>query len=149
MGLDMYLTKKRDEEVGYWRKANQIHRWFVSNVQGGKDDCGEYAVPRAKLMELKVICETVLNASKLVKGEIANGKTLNKSTGVWEPIMEAGEYIEDPTVAKNLLPVFEGYFFGSYDYNQYYLEDIKETLKILEPLLKDDDEGNVYYSSSW
>ena len=32
MGLDMYLTLKRkghdDEEVGYWRKANAVHRWF-------------------------------------------------------------------------------------------------------------------------
>ena len=25
------------EEVGYWRKANQIHRWFVENVQKGED----------------------------------------------------------------------------------------------------------------
>ena len=29
------------EELGYWRKANQIHRWFVENVQDGVDNCGE------------------------------------------------------------------------------------------------------------
>ena len=28
-----------DEEVGYWRKANAIHKWFVDNVQDGNDDC--------------------------------------------------------------------------------------------------------------
>ena len=27
------------EQVGYWRKANQIHNWFVENVQDGEDDC--------------------------------------------------------------------------------------------------------------
>lgn len=25
--------------VGYWRKANAIHGWFVKHVQGGKDEC--------------------------------------------------------------------------------------------------------------
>jgi hypothetical protein len=24
--------------VGYWRKANAIHRWFVEHVQDGNDD---------------------------------------------------------------------------------------------------------------
>ena len=36
----------------YWRKANQIHKWFVDNVQGGNDNCGEYYVSHEKLREL-------------------------------------------------------------------------------------------------
>ena len=36
----------------YWRKANQIHKWFVDNVQGGNDNCGEYYVSHEKLQEL-------------------------------------------------------------------------------------------------
>ena len=36
----------------YWRKANQIHKWFVDNVQGGNDNCGEYYVSQNKLEEL-------------------------------------------------------------------------------------------------
>jgi len=24
-----------EEEVGYWRKANAIHSWFVKNIQNG------------------------------------------------------------------------------------------------------------------
>ena len=47
-------------EVGYWRKANQIHNWFVENVQDGSDDCGDYYVAREQLEELKAICETGL-----------------------------------------------------------------------------------------
>jgi len=32
-----------EENVGYWRKANHIHAWFVENVQNGVDDCkGNY-----------------------------------------------------------------------------------------------------------
>jgi hypothetical protein len=47
-------------EVGYWRKANQIHEWFVQNVQDGKDDCRNYYVSFRKLRELKDLCEEVL-----------------------------------------------------------------------------------------
>lgn len=40
------------EEVAYWRKANQIHRWFIKNVQQSIDDCGEYEVEREQLQDL-------------------------------------------------------------------------------------------------
>jgi len=48
------------ESVGYWRKANQIHQWFVEQVQDGEDDCGDYYVDNDKLKELLVLCEYVL-----------------------------------------------------------------------------------------
>ena len=90
MGLDMYLTAEkyfyREEdtkyveilkslgipltknmkpksvtfEAMYWRKANQIHSWFVKNVQSGKDDCGEYPVSTLQLKDLLKVCEQVL-----------------------------------------------------------------------------------------
>jgi len=44
----------------YWRKSNQIHAWFVDNVQGGEDNCGEYYVSREKLMELLTTCQQAL-----------------------------------------------------------------------------------------
>ena len=47
------------EDVGYWRKANQIHKWFVDNVQGGVDDCSKYTVEVEKLKELLKICKKV------------------------------------------------------------------------------------------
>ena len=91
MGLDMYLTGRKflwDEEqqtvakaleveardfsvksvtveVGYWRKSNQIHNWFVKNVQNGTDDCGTYCVNRDKLKELLDACKHVVADPKL------------------------------------------------------------------------------------
>ncbi len=47
-------------QAGYWRKANQIHKWFVDNVQDGEDDCKEYHVSLDQLKELKTICNKVL-----------------------------------------------------------------------------------------
>lgn len=48
------------EEVGYWRKANAIHQWFVTHVQGGKDECEEYDVAEEQLDELRLTCLAVL-----------------------------------------------------------------------------------------
>lgn len=44
----------------YWRKANQIHKWFVDNVQNGNDDCGKYDVSRKQLLTLRNICVDAL-----------------------------------------------------------------------------------------
>lgn len=40
----------------YWRKSNQIHRWFVDNVQGGCDNCAFYHVDTKQLNELEALC---------------------------------------------------------------------------------------------
>ena len=43
-----------------WRKANQIHKWFVDNVQGGIDDCEEYFVKYKHLEDLWALCDHVI-----------------------------------------------------------------------------------------
>ena len=60
-GIDLANVTHIEEEVGYWRKANQIHRWFVENVQNGVDDCGEYSVGKSQLEKLLNECREVLN----------------------------------------------------------------------------------------
>lgn len=46
--------------VGYWRKANHIHAWFVQNCQKGRDECQDAYVSREKLGELLNLCEEIL-----------------------------------------------------------------------------------------
>lgn len=48
-----------EEEGCYWRKANQIHKWFVDNVQNGVDNCRDYYVSTKKLQELLDVCKEV------------------------------------------------------------------------------------------
>ena len=48
-----------------WRKANQIHRWFVENVQNGVDNCAMYYVSKESLYKLKELCEKVLEDTSL------------------------------------------------------------------------------------
>jgi hypothetical protein len=47
--------------LGYWRKSNAIHKWFVDNVQEGKDDCGSYWCSSEKLVELRDRCQRILD----------------------------------------------------------------------------------------
>jgi hypothetical protein len=136
-------------EVGYWRKANAIHKWFVDNVQNEVDDCGYYEVSKEKLEELLDICTTIKGRSKMAKGYVKNGETYNG--GKWCPIMEEGEYIENPEVAAELLPTQSGFFFCSTEYDQWYMRDIENTIFILTKALEttDFDREMVVYSSSW
>jgi hypothetical protein len=46
--------------AAYWRKCNQIHAWFVENVQRGEDNCGEYYVSKDKLKELSDLVNEAL-----------------------------------------------------------------------------------------
>ena len=62
--------------------------------------------------------------------------------------------LEDNSKAKELLPTQSGFFFGATQYDEYYIRDIQDTVKIIEDLLAEVDEngymdGDVYYSSSW
>lgn len=149
MGLDMYLTRRpkysEDGEIGYWRKANHIHKWFVENVQNGVDDCGFYAVSKDKLLELHKLCKEILEKCVLVEGEVNNGYTLG-ADGSRVYHKEPGRIVSNPEIAEELLPCQSGFFFGSTDYDEYYIKDIEDTIQIIEDALK---EETVYYHSSW
>ena len=110
------------EKVGYWRKANAIHKWFVDNVQDGKDEGQEVEVSQKQLNDLLALCKQVK---------------------------------EMPELAIKLLPTMSGFFFGSADYEEGYMQNIDSTIEIIESLLaegspeKDYLPFEVYYRSSW
>jgi hypothetical protein len=107
-------------QVGYWRKANQIHEWFVTNVQNGEDDCKAYYVEPDTLVELHRLCLEVL---------------------------------DDNSKAETLLPVSAGgFFFGSYEYDEYYFEQLKDTAEMIRKILDNPKLAtgwDFYYQSSW
>lgn len=147
-GLIPARVKEITEEIGYWRKANAIHNWFVQNVQEGEDDCKDYYVSQEDLKKLADIVDKVLRASELVKGKIENGQSLKN--GKFVPNMVDGKYIKDSTVAQELLPTQSGFFFGGQGYDQWYIQDLKNTKKILKEAIKCSKNGaSIYYSSSW
>ena len=110
------------EEIGYWRKANHIHAWFVDNCGHGIDECQHIDVRYDDLLQLKKICETIV-----------------KQEEGWE------EY------AKENLPSRSGFFFGGTEYDEYYINDCKHLIDIVNELEKDEENSTqeYYYRASW
>jgi len=106
------------DQVGYWRKANSIHNWFVKNVQGGIDECQLAIVTKEQLQQL---------------------------------LRETKQVLSNKRLAKKLLPTTGGFFFGSTDFDENYIDDMNFTVKILEKVLSetDFDKEVVFYRSSW
>ena len=138
------------EGVGYWRKANQIHNWFVENVQNGVDDCGCYEVTKEQLEELLKTCRIVKASSEMTDGQIWTGTTYHPD-GTTEVHMDPGKVVVDTTIAEKLLPTTSGFFFGGTDYDEWYMRDIDDTINILSDVLAttDFDHQVVAYQSSW
>lgn len=120
------------KQVGYWRKANEIHNWFVENVQDGDDDCDYHnECTRGILEDLLHTCKTVLDSCATTYRD--------------------GQVVIDSSVAEELLPRCRGFFFGGDGYDEYYVSDIVDTIKILEYVLAttDFETQMVFYISSW
>lgn len=63
--IDLNRVSIIREDLLCWRKANQIHKWFVENVQDGNDDCKEYYVSVNQLKDLLKTCEIVIRKKQL------------------------------------------------------------------------------------
>lgn len=109
------------EEVGYWRKANQIHNWFVQNVQEGEDDCGEYHVYEEQLEELLGLCKQVLTNNELAE------ELLPSQSGFF----------------------FGGTEYDEWYFKK--LEETVEIIETLLSERNEDGylDGSIYYQSSW
>lgn len=59
-GIDRFASASVSVQVGYWRKANAIHNWFVDGLAGGRDECQSIYVPRDSLRALQITCELLL-----------------------------------------------------------------------------------------
>ena len=148
--IDSSKVKYIEEEVGYWRKANAIHSWFVKNVQNGNDDCGEYWVDVDALKELLDTVNKVLDSISMQKGVLLNGTIYDKENPEGKPNFISGDVVVDETVAEELLPTQSGFFFGNTDYNERYVDDLKQTKEIIEYVLNTTSpDSEIYYSSRW
>jgi DNA-directed RNA polymerase subunit F len=113
--------------LGYWRKVNWIHNWFVVNVQNDNDDCGEYYVTREQLAELKELCDKIL---------------ASREQGL--------EYARE--FAMEHLPPVDGFFFGKDTVeDNYYWGSLAETSNLIHDILSRPQLAHFdfHYSSSW
>ena len=117
-----YVPAYAKVRIGYWRKANAIHKYFVDNCADGKDDCKEVCVEREKLVKLKDICEQ-LNLSKDVE----------KAKELLPP--QSGFFFGSTEI--------DDWYFRDIEYTYNLLN------KILEKIPEDDYKYDFIYRASW
>ena len=106
--------------VGYWRKANAIHNFFVKNVGEEIDNCQEMWVSRETLIDLRARCVDVLNADDM----------------------------EEEAKEKGLETV-DGFFFGDTSYGDWYKNDLLLTIEICNKVLTLPQTYSLHYQASW
>ena len=124
MGLDMYIYMD-DNTIAYWRKANQIHGWFVRRFPGF-DNCSEVTITKEDMLSL-----------------------LNDLMSCVNEIVCIG-YADE--VCKARLPTMNGCFFGELDYGDWYADYLFDSLqKVLHCIYMMSKHPNAefIYTADW
>lgn len=108
------------DEVGYWRKANQIMAYMsklyaIYHFDDPFPNCGKLTLEAEQLTELRNVCKQVL---------------------------------ENPDLAPELLPTQEGFFWGSTEYDECYKQDLQHTVDMINSIL-DWEQGNKDKYPNW
>jgi hypothetical protein len=164
MGLDMYLGVRTSEgitEVGYWRKANAVHGWFVRECADGVDECQEIPVSKIKLLELQAHCLIAL--MKRGEEETTSEESPKSSSLVPDEGQDIGAFIAEQMKMESTIAVMErefedtsdplrpttGFFFGGTAKDQYYYSDLMETAEIIAKAVTNYPDGEFIYQASW
>jgi len=147
--------------IGYWRKANAIHGWFVRELADGVDECQRISVAREDLINLRNDCVNALaKRNEAVETTALNTHVIN-STGdneddVVRSIMksmqeESSKSSKTILASDDPLEPTEGFFFGNTDKDDWYYSQLEYTVEMINSMLANDSdlEYEYYYRASW
>lgn len=154
MGLDMYLSAKKYMskyfDAADSEKIKSINELF--GVEGDED--GDYG---AQEVIFRVAYWRKANAiHDWFVQNVQDGR--DECQEAWvsrEQLKELADIckqiIESPKKANKLLPTRSGFFFGSTEYDDWYMQDIQHTADRIDKILADPAfaKADFYYQSSW
>lgn len=149
MGLDMYLFKKKKEEdfekreqVAYWRQANQVRQWLVTNTGYKAESNREYhKLTKQQLEKLVADCQAVLDNNTLAEKLMpAKGGQKIDFTSLFQSL-EGAVPLTPPVVDT----------FGSTAYDGRYFAELLNTVAMLKAALNATDFGKeeIDYYECW
>jgi hypothetical protein len=61
------------------------------------------------------------------------------------------QVLENKSLARELLPSQSGFFFGSTEYDEYYYQDLENTIEQISKVIDraEDNPWDIYYKASW
>ena len=167
MGLDMYLeSHKKDtyelneQAIKFMQEVlNFRHRdseeVFVDDPEWSKVDDSVKALIKHESEQVAYWrkANQIRGWFAELLGEDSNGVCKGKvnKEDIEKLLDTCKQVLINSSLAKTLLPTTEGFFFGSNEYDEYYFDDIEETVEICERLLKefDFDTNYLIYYEWW
>ena len=156
MGLDMYLYRREYVGGWDWKQDNANERDMYNSIieYMGAERCE--GSPHANI-EVCVAYWRKANAIHKWFCDLDGGRDECQDIYVTKDnLIELRDMcaaiLREPAMAHSTLPTQPGFFFGSYDYNEWYMEDMKNTVKQLDAVLasvEDKDYADFIYRASW
>ena len=143
---DNFLSKQTRYQIGYWRKFNALQTFFQKRVESDYELCHGIYVHEDTIKDLISRFNKILKDIKTCEtGEIqyCNGWANGEKTYATAKVYKS-------EVAKDLLPPGAGFFYGSQEIDEWYVEDIKYSLKLFKKALELMKLGyDIIYEASW
>lgn len=154
MGLDQYLHAERFASNGDWTN-DEDKKLFASIMEiANVNEFVDGDFPTASI-RVKVAYWRKQNAiHNWFVQNCQNGEDECQTVFVGRERLETlrdvcRKVLAEPTLASELLPTASGFFFGSTDYDDWYLEGLRYTALTIDKLLTMPNEWDFEYSSSW
>ena len=160
MGLDMYLYKRTYVQNWEHNPPEQQHQIEVKKNGVVRNDI--------KPNRICYITEQVAYWRKFnalhgwfvneCGGGVDECQDINVDEDKMKELLETLKKVSDNfTLAEELLPPVQGFFFGGDEVDEYYKEDVNSTIKIIEGLLEEQEQskehglysGDFEYRASW
>lgn len=134
------------ESLMYWRKANQIHGWFTSNTS----EITPEVLYRVTLDDLKNLLETCKQVVDIISKSEKKVVQVRSGWSGGEEVYDDVETFDCEEQIQELLPPTQGFFYGSYEIDEWYLGSVIETIEFLEKEIPKCDEYDEFeYYASW
>ena len=155
MGLDMYLYQ-REYISGYSWKEDIDEKYTYDSIVNA---IGVQPCKHSPHMNIEICVAYWRKANAIHKWfcDLDGGRDECQSIYVpREKLVElrnlASSVLLQPALAETSLPTQQGFFFGSYEYDEWYMEDMKNTVNQLNQILEYTPEGSwadFVYRASW
>ena len=158
MGLDMYLEARKFVSGYSHRPIDEQNEYenILASVDLSRADLGADASPFIYLSVNVAYWRKVNAVHSWFVENVQDGvdecqRAVVSREQLQELVDVCKQVRDDHSLAEELLPPQAGFFFGSYDYDEWYFEGIDNTIEQLEKILNNPKfEGwDFIYQSSW
>ena len=155
MGLDMYLYAKQFVSSSAWSKEDDCKK--VKSI-ARMMKATKFLHEDLQFAEVKLQLAYWRKANHIHKyfvDKCCGGKDECQDTYVPQDALvdllwRCETIMKDKSRAEELLPTQSGFFFGCTEYDEWYYEDIEDTIPVLQNILKNaQDSWEFEYRASW